>query len=105
MKVILNLIGILLYFLMRFNGRTNKVKEPDIKFWIKDNGVELLIITLFDVSLMLLLLKGGVVVDLNKYFPSLPDGLAFAGDLAICWLIGLMIAAGIYELIKTKQKK
>jgi len=105
MKILLNFLGILLYFLMRYNGRTNKETEPDIKFWIKDNGVELLIITLFDVSLMLLLLKGGVVIDLNKYFPSLPDGVAFTGDLAICFMIGLVLSAGVYELIKTKVKK
>jgi len=105
MKILLNFLGIVLYFLMRFQNRRDKKAEPDIKFWLKDNGVELIIITLFDVSLMLLLLKGGLVIDLNKYFPSLPDGVAFTGDLAICFLIGLVLAAGIYELIKTKVKK
>lgn len=105
MKILLNFLGIVLYFLMRFQNRTDKTLEPDIKFWFKDNWVELTIITLFDVSLMLLLLKGGLVIDLNKYFPSLPDGVAFTGDLAICFLIGLVLASAVYELIKTKQKK
>lgn len=48
---------------------------------------------------------GGVAIDLEKFLPSLPDGVAFVGDSAICASIGLVLAHGVYELFKAKVKK
>lgn len=105
MKILLNFLGIVLYFLLRYNNRTDQTTKPSISFWFKDNWPEFLAIGLFDLVIMLLLVAGGVTIDLNKYLPALPDGVAFVGDLAISFFIGLVLAAGIYELFKTKTKK
>ena len=105
MKVILNFLGIVLYFLLKYKSRADKATNFSYTFWKNDNWPESLAILIFDGVLMILLLKGGLVIDLNKWIPSLPDGIAFVGDLSICFLIGLILAGGVYELFKTKVSK
>lgn len=105
MKILLNFLGIVLYFLLKYRGRSDKSTNFSHTFWLNDNWPESLSIIIFDFVLMILLLKGGLVIDLNKWIPSLPDGVAFAGDLSICFLIGLILSGGIYELFKTKVTK
>jgi hypothetical protein len=102
MKILLNFIGILIFFLNKFNGRKDKTTEPSIKFWFKDNWPELVIISLFDMALMILLVFGGLKLDFTKLLPSLPDGVTVAGDWAACFLIGLFLAWAFYALIKKK---
>jgi hypothetical protein len=105
MKVLLNFLGIVLYFLLKYKGRTDKTLNFSHTFWLNDNWPESLSILIFDGVTMLLLLKGGLVIDLNKWIPALPDGVAFTGDLAISFLIGLLLAGAVYELFQTKVKK
>lgn len=104
MKILLNIIGILIFFLNRFNGRKDKTAEPSVKYWVKDNWPELLTITLFDLALMILLFTEGLQIDFEKLFPSAPEGIAFTGDLAVSFFIGLIIAWAVYSLFKTKVK-
>lgn len=105
MKIVLNMLGIIIYFLMRYINRADQTTKLSPLFWAKDNWPELLVITFFDLALMLLLLAGGLTVDLNKYIPALPDGIAFVGDLAICFIVGLFLSSGIYEMFKSKTQK
>jgi hypothetical protein len=105
MNWIFNLIGIVIYFLLRYNGRTDQTTKLSIGYWFKDNWPEFLGILLFNILLMLLFVVGGVTIDLEKFIPSLPNGVAFVGDAAICALIGLVLAHGVYELFKAKVKK
>jgi len=104
MKILINFLGIVIYFLARYNNKTNQNAEFSVRYWIKDNWQESLTVILFDVVLMLLLMAGGVTIDLTKLIPSLPVGIAFVGDLAICFFIGLLLASGAYELYKSKNK-
>lgn len=104
MKILLNLLGILQYFILKYANRKDKTIKFSGTFWTNDNWPETVGILSFDLTIMLLVLKGGVVIDLNKWVPNLPDGIAFVGDLAICYIIGLTFAAGIYHLFKTKTK-
>jgi hypothetical protein len=105
MNWLFNLLGIVIYFLLRYNGRTDQTTKLSIGFWFKDNWAELLGILLFNILLMSLFVVGGVTIDLTKLLPSLPDGVAFVGDAAICAFIGLVLAHGVYELFKSKVKK
>lgn len=105
MKIIFNLLGIALYFLIRYNKRTNKEIKFSGTFWLNDNWAETIAILGVDLAMMLLVLKKDLVIDLNTYLPALPAGVAFTGDLAICFFIGLFLSAAIYELFKTKVKK
>ncbi|KKP52072.1 MAG: hypothetical protein UR43_C0015G0008 [candidate division TM6 bacterium GW2011_GWF2_33_332] len=105
MKILLNILGIVLYFILKYINRTDQTTKLSPIFWIKDNWPESLAIVMFDLVLMILLMAGGITIDLNKYLPALPDGVAFVGDLAICFFIGIFLSSGIYELFKAKQKK
>lgn len=105
MKLLLNFLGIVLYFLLKYKNRKDKTTNFSGTYWKNDNWPESLSILIFDGVLMILFLKGDLVIDLNKWIPSLPDGIAFAGDLSICFLIGLIIAGGVYQLFKTKVSK
>lgn len=105
MRWVFNLLGIGIYFLLRYINRSKPSVPISAKFWWKDNWAELLAILLFDITLMLLLILGGITIDLAKYIPSLPDGIAFVGDLGVCFMIGLVISHGFYELFKSKIKR
>ena len=106
MKILLNIIGVIIFFLNRFVGRKDKNKELSISFWIKDNWGELLIIALFDLALMMLVFIGGIELNFEKIAPMLPEGMKIAGDGAMCFLIGLFLAWAFYrgyqKIIKRK---
>ena len=106
MKIVLNIIGVLIFFLSRFVGRTDKSKQLSISFWLKDNWGELTIIALFDIALMMLVFIGGIELNFEKMAPLLPEGVKLAGDGAMCLVIGLFIAwlfyRGYQKVIKKK---
>ena len=101
MKIILNLLGILIYFLNRFINRRGKNKTFSITFWLKDNWPELLVVLLMDISLMILLLTNDVTIDLAGF---IPDWMVAPGDLTLVWLVGLGLASLVYTFIKKKFK-
>lgn len=104
MKIALNVLGILIFFLNRYRGRTDKTKAFDPIYWLKNNWVELLIVALFDVALMLLVVFGGLEFNFEKIAPMLPDGVSLVGDMALCFLVGLFFAWGTYEGYKKITK-
>ena len=99
MKILLNFLGIMIYFLGRFQGRKQKDKTFSITFWVKDNWVELLIILLVDISIMLLLITNDISIDAAQFVPS---WLVKIGDIGIAWLVGFGLAALIYNIILKK---
>jgi hypothetical protein len=105
MKILLNILGIITFFLIRYLNRSDKKAEPTLKFWLKDNYEEVGLILLVDLQLMLFALKGGLVIDLDKVLPFLPDGIAIAGDWAICSLIGWFVSWLVYVAIKKKVEE
>jgi hypothetical protein len=96
MKIALNVIGILIFFLVRLSGRKDKGSELSIKFWLKDNWEQLSAVVLFDVALILLVFQGGLKFNFEKIAPMLPDGVQLIGDAALCFLVGLFFAWGVY---------
>ena len=66
MKIILNIIGIVIFFLSRFSNRKDKTTEPSVKFWIRDNWEQLITIALFDIALMILASKQALNIDFSK---------------------------------------
>jgi len=101
MKVLLNLLGILIYFLNRFAGRRQKDKSFSLVFWLKDNWPEFTVILLVDVSLMILLISNDISFDMAS---MLPEWVVKAGDLTAAWVLGLGLASFIYSLIRKKIK-
>ena len=102
MKILLNVLGVLIYFLNRFANRRAKDKDFSVVFWLKDNWPEFSVIALVDASLMILLLTNDLTLDMATF---LPEWLSNAGDLTLSWLIGLGLSSLIYNIIKKKMKE
>ena len=100
MKILLNVLGVLIFFLNRFAGRKDKDQPFSGKKWITENWEQLTIVALFDVALMLLVINGGLEFNFEKIAPMLPEGVKLAGDLALCFLVGLVFAYLGYEAYK-----
>ena len=98
-KIVLNLLGIVTFFWVRFANRTDKTKEPTLKFWLKDNFEQLIGILLIDVAIVMLVFVGGLQLSLEK-ITTLPDWVQLTGDSAIFYLTGLVFALFGYELVK-----
>ena len=105
MNWLLNFLGILLYFLVRFGNRADKTIKFSGTFWMNDNWVETVGTLLVNLILMLLMWKGGIVIDIEKIAPWMPDGISFIGDMITYILIGGVISHLVYEAFKTKVKR
>lgn len=100
---LLFIIGTLAFFLIRYKGRTDKSKEFDFGFWLKDNWPELAIALLLDIACMIILMQNDtdITVFLNKY---LPEGVTLSAKLVIALACGLGLGLGIYEIFSKKAK-
>lgn len=99
--IILNVIGIAIYFLTRYNGRREQDKTFSLEFWIKDNWPELTITVLFDAALVLLVMVGDIQLNVQEFLPA---WVTSVGGLTLSFLLGLGVAASIYEVFKSKIK-
>lgn len=88
MKLLLNAIGVLIFFLVRLAGRKDKGSPLSITFWLKDNWEQLITVLLFDIGLMILLGEGGLNISFDKLV-WLPEWLQIIGDSASALVIGL----------------
>jgi Kef-type K+ transport system membrane component KefB len=104
MKILLNALGILIFFLNRYAGRTDKAQPFSGKKWLSENWEQLTIVALFDVALMLLVINGGLEFNFEKIAPMLPEGVKLAGDLSLCFLVGLLFAWLVYVGYKKMVK-
>ena len=102
---ILNIIGMLIYFIQRYAGRRNKTKFS-FRFWINDNWPELVTSILFNVALMLLLMQPETNINIDDW---LKDNVPFALQIAIkplfSLLLGLGLSAFLYGMFKKKTYK
>ena len=104
MKILLNAIGILIYFINRFANRSKKTVKFSFKFWISDNWPELATTILIDIALMILLFSPGTEINFDDLFAKLPFGLKVAGDLFMSFLLGLGLSHLFYVIFKRKVK-
>lgn len=99
MKILLNFLGIMIYFLNRFTNRKRKDKSFSPLFWLKDNWSELTVILLVDASLMILLITNDISIELANFIPS---WLVKPGDLTIAWVLGLGLSSLVYNIIRKR---
>jgi len=104
MKWLLNIIGILIYFINRYSKRTIKTKKFSLKFWLKDNWPEISTTILSDIALMILLLGQGTEVNFDDLLSKLPFGLKVAGEPLLAFLLGLGLSAIFYKVFRKKIK-
>jgi len=102
---LLNFLGIVLYFLIRYGNRTDKTVKLSGAFWLNDNWVETIGTLVVNTILMLLMIKGGVTIDIEKIAPWMPSGISFVGDLFLYVLIGSVISHLVYEATKKAKGK
>ena len=100
---LLFIIGTLAYFLIRYNGRSDKTKAFDIGFWFKDNWSELAVALLLDLAVMIILMQNDTNITdwLNKY---LPEGVTVSAKLVVSLACGLGLGAAIYAIFSKKVK-
>lgn len=101
---LLFLLGTVGYFIIRYEGRTDKSKELDINFWIADNWIQLAGAFILDLIAMILFTDSNINLTLwlSMY---IPEGLVSLAILAIPAACGLGLGWGAYEFIKLFLKK
>lgn len=105
MNWLMNFLGIVLYFLGRYGNRTDKTVKFSGTFWLNDNWVETMGTLTVNLIIMILMIKGGVNIDIEKIAPWMPDGISFVGDLFLYVIIGGVVSHLVYEAFRTKVKK
>ena len=103
---VLFILGTLAYFIFRYDSRTDKSKEFDLWFWVKDNWVQLSGAFILDLIAMLLITDPDI--DISGWLMTLtfiPQGLVPLIMLAIPPACGLGLGWGAYEFIKLFIKK
>lgn len=102
---ILNIIGMLIYFIQRYAGRRNKTKFS-FRFWLNDNWPELITSILFNVALMLLLMQPETNINIDDLIKeNIPFALQIAVKPLFSFLLGLGLSAFLYKMFKSKVKK
>ena len=102
---ILNIIGILIYFINKYAGRRNKTKFS-FKFWFADNWPELVSTLLLNIALMLLLLQPETTINIDGWLAqNVPFGLAIAVKPLFAFLLGLGLSSFLYGMFRRKLKK
>lgn len=102
MNTLLNVIGVLIYFINRFANRRKKTVKFSFKYWLSDNWPEASTVILIDLALMILLFSEGTEVNFDKLFENLPFGLSVAAVPFMSLLLGLGLSALFYKIFKHK---
>lgn len=104
MNWILNLIGVLIFFINRFNKRSKKTVAFSFKFWVTDNFQEMASTLLVNLALMIILqenIKDGTLPELLAKFP---EWVSILGVPGICLGLGAGFSWLLYELFRKKVK-
>jgi len=100
MTWILNLIGMLIFFINRYYGREKKTIKFSLKFWFKDNFQEFSTTILFNLAAMIILHMKNVPVD--SAIAQMPDWIKVFGLPGLCFFLGLGLAWTAYKLFASK---
>ena len=102
---ILNIIGMLIYFISKYANRTHKTKFSS-KFWFKDNWPELASTMLINIALMLLLMQPETNINIDDWLKAnVPFALQIAIKPLFSLLLGLGLSALLYGMFKKKTRR
>ena len=96
-------LSILLSFWVKFMNRTDKSKEPDPIFWMKDNYPEMIVSFLS--MIILLIIAGKIVYDEAKLIEDYPFITSLPIDLIAAALIGYLNNTLWYWVVSKGKKK
>jgi hypothetical protein len=99
MNWIVNILGIALYFLIRYGNRTDKSIKFSGTFWLNDNWIETVSTIVINALLMIIFSYNGFSIDYEKLVPALPDWVSITGDLVTYAVIGLLLSHLAYEFV------
>ena len=102
---ILNLIGVMIYFINKFANRKNKTKWNG-RFWLNDNWPELATTLLINIALMLLLMQPETNINIDEWLKAnVPFALQIAIKPLFSLLLGLGLSAFLYGMFKKKTRR
>lgn len=102
---ILNLIGVMVYFINKYANRKNKTKFNG-KYWLNDNWPELACTLLLNIALMLLLMQPETNINIDELIKeNIPFSLQLAVKPLFSLLLGLGLSEFFYKMFKSKTKK
>jgi len=104
MNWILNLIGILIFFLNRFFKKDDKTSVFNWNFWFRDNYQEMITTVLLNLAFMLLINQAIKTDSIEALLAKLPEWLTFLGLPGICFALGAGLSWTLYELFKSKKE-
>jgi len=102
---ILNLIGIIIWFLTKFSNRKNSSKVT-FSYWFSHNWSRLISTLLLNAAFMLILMLPDTQIDLTEVIAkyNIPFGLVLATKPTISLALGLGLTAFLYKKVKAKKK-
>ena len=102
---ILNLIGVMIYFINKYANRKNKTKWNG-RFWLNDNWPELASTLLINIALMLLLMQPETNINIDDWLKAnVPFALQIAIKPLFSLLLGLGLSALLYGMFKKKTRR
>ena len=107
---VLNIIGIMVYFIGRFSQRKSKTIQPSFTFWFKDNWPELIQTSLLNFAIMLIISMKQLSVNMDIWLQEKLPYISIDPVVAKAILslgVGLIITHMVYQsyLSKVKGKK
>lgn len=100
---ILAFLGIAIYFISKYIGRSNKEKTFSFGFWIKNNWDKSMVSALATIALMLLFLSPDAQFDFSDFFGKIPGVISLPVKGILSLGSGLFNSVWVYALFKTKK--
>jgi Na+-transporting methylmalonyl-CoA/oxaloacetate decarboxylase gamma subunit len=99
---ILALLGMAIYFLGKFAKRTDKVKEPSLSFWLKDNWPESVTSVLATIAIMIIFTNKDSQFDLSSIIGGIPFIVSLPVNMVISLAIGYLNSLIFYKMFENK---
>lgn len=105
MNWILNLIGIIIFFVNRYFGREVKTTGFSWSYWWRDNWQEVITILLINLALMIIMHMKETRLAIDQLMAQLPAWVKILGVPGICLGLGLGLSWLIYQLFVKKVEE
>lgn len=104
---VLALIGMMIYFIIRYKNRNVKQLKFSFGHWVKDNWPECSVSVLSVVALMLIFMNDGAELDVKVYIEKIPFIKGMSTEvvkMTISLAIGYINSLLFYTMFRTKKK-
>lgn len=105
---ILALIGMMIYFIIRYKNRNAKQIRFSFGHWVKDNWPECTVSILSVIALMLIFMNDGAELDIKVYLEKIPfikGATTEVIKMVVALSIGYLNSAIFYTMFRAKVKK